>query len=458
MTTHLTRRSLITTAAAAGASLLLPGTVRGATAKAAPPGGPFWDRILVMIELDGGNDGINTVIPYQISDYQTQRPTLKYTEGEVSGCQLGVGNYFTNNAATTTTFAMNPAMYYHLKDAWLADDLAVLLGLGYDNPNFSHFRSMDIWNAGCASNQFGISDSWLGRLLAQNNIAAQTQLTAHGVLLSRYSSNPLQKAGIDYLAMSTPKEFCDRSFYLPDTAVMSSASPYFEHHLRTQQVVKEASSFFRTSLMTQTVFPTPPNLAEPKHFAYTPPTFSPSVTFNSASSFEKRCKSIAEMICTLADSSAAKRLQIPVFKVQIGGFDNHDTQKAKHEDLLAQVGSGIANLRRALKEKTVGGDELWNRTLIMTYSEFGRRPEENGSKGTDHGTSNCHFLCGGKVNGGLYGTQSGLNKTTDWVNWNLVKREDYRRLPATAANWLGLDTALDTGLLAGFTPFDCMDL
>lgn len=449
MTTNFTRRTLITTAAAAGAGLLLPGTAGAVTAKAAPPGGPFWDRILVMIELDGGNDGINTVIPYQLSDYQTQRPTLKYSASDVTNSILGVGNYFTNNAATTTTFAMNPAMYYHLKDAWLADDLAILLGLGYDNPNLSHFRSMDIWNAGCSSNQFGIPDSWLGRLLAQNNVAAQTQLTAHGVLLSRYSSNPLQKGGIDYLAMSTPKEFCDRSFYLADTTADSSPSPYFEHHLRTQQVVKEASGSFRTAMMT-------PNVAtptEPKHYTYTPPTFTPTVAFNAASSFEKRCKSIAEMICTLANGDPAKRLQIPVFKVQIGGFDNHDTQKAKHEDLLAQVGSGIANLRRALIEKG-----LWDRVLIMTYSEFGRRPEENGSQGTDHGTSNCQFLCGGKVNGGFYGTQSGLNKTTDWVNWNLVKREDYRRLYSTAGTWLGLDLAQDTYLNAAVNaPFDLFD-
>jgi uncharacterized protein (DUF1501 family) len=448
MTTPITRRCMLATTAAVGAGLLLPGTTRAATVKAPPPGGPFWDRILVMIELDGGNDGLNTVIPYQVGDYQTMRPTLKYTASEVSSSILGTGNYFTNGAATTTTFAMNPAMYYHLRDAWLEDDLAILLGLGYDQPNLSHFRSMDIWNAGCASNQF-VSENWLGRLLAQNNVAAQTQFTAHGVLLSRYSSNPLQKSGIDYLAMSTPKEFCDRSFYLLDTTGITSTSPHFEHHLRTQQVVFEASGGFRTALMT----PNRASPTEPKHYDYTPPTFSPVVAFNSASSFEKRCKSIAEMICTLSNGDPTKRLQIPVFKVQIGGFDTHDTQRLKHEDLLAQVGSGMANLRRALIEKG-----LWDRVLIMTYSEFGRRPEENGSQGTDHGTSNCQFLCGGKVNGGLYGTQSGLNKAADWVNWNLVKREDYRRLYSTAGHWLGLDLAGDTYLNAAVnTPFDLID-
>ncbi|HEX3132133.1 MAG TPA: hypothetical protein VHX44_00965, partial [Planctomycetota bacterium] len=296
MTTPITRRSLLAGTAAAGAGLLLPGQTWGATAKAAPPGGPFWDRILVMIELDGGNDGLNTIIPYQISDYSTRRPTLKYDAGQVASSVLGAANYYTAGNLTTTSVAMNPAMYYHLGEAWLADDLAILLGLGYDNPNLSHFRSMDIWNAGSASNQF-VSDSWLGRLLAQNNIAVQTQFTAHGVLLSRYSSNPLQKSGIDYLAMSNPKDFCDRSYYLQNTTGKTSASPHFEYHLRTQQTVFEAAGSFRSALMT----PNRASPSQPSHYNYTPRAFPANVTFNTASDFEKHCKSIAEIICTLSN-------------------------------------------------------------------------------------------------------------------------------------------------------------
>ena len=120
--------------------------------------------------------------------------------------------------------------------------------------------------------------------------------------------------------------------------------------LRTQQIVFEASSAFRAALArSNRTLPTVPT--EPKHYNYEPPTLGNAtypVTFNQASDFEKRCQSIAEMICTYGSDNA---LKIPVYKVEIGGFDNHENQKAKHEDLLAQVGSGIANLRRAFQAK-----------------------------------------------------------------------------------------------------------
>ena len=449
MKTAVTRRTLLAGTAAAGASMLLPPAVNGATSKSGVVD-PNWNRILIMIELNGANDGLNTVIPYSVSDYITRRPTLKYDVGVLGSSLLGSAPYYTNGALSSTQMALNPSMSYHLKNAWDNSEMAIFLGLGYDDPNLSHFRSMDIWNGGTTASQY-VSDNWLGRLLAQNNIAARTEMTAHGVLLSRYSSNPLQKGGINYLAMSKPKDFIDDSYYLQNTAGMTSASAQFEHNLRTQQIVVEASSAFRAALASSNrTLPTLPT--EPKHYTYTPPTLGNAtypVAFNQASDFEKRCQSIAEMICTDGSPNA---LKIPVYKVEIGGFDNHDTQKTKHEDLLAQVGSGIANLRRAFQAKSI-----WDRVLIMTYSEFGRRVEENGSKGTDHGTANCHFMVGGKVKGKLfYGEQPGLVKATDLDSrGNLRKRMDFRQYYATAASWLGLDFANDTttGLAGSGVPY-----
>jgi uncharacterized protein (DUF1501 family) len=437
MKTTLTRRTLLSSTAAAGAGLLLPVPALGATTKAVSPN---WDRILIMIELNGANDGLNTVIPYLVEDYKNARPTLKYDVSVLGGSILGSAPYYTNNRLSETQLALNPSLSYHIKNSWDVGDMAIFLGLGYEQTSLSHFRSMDIWNGGTTANQ-SVSDNWLGRLLSQNNVAAQ-EFTAHGVLLSRYSSNPLQKNGIEYLAMSNPKDFISTSYYLKDTSKITSTNPNIEHVLRTQQIAFEASGKFRSALTVPNR--TDPN--EPKHYTYTPPQLGSDVKFNEISIFEKRCQSIAEMICT---DGAPNQLRIPVYKVELGGFDNHDTQKAKHEDLLAQLGSGIANMRRAFINRGI-----WDRVLIMTYSEFGRRVEENGNLGTDHGTANCHFMLGGKVKGQkFYGTQPGLAKATDLDSrGNLRIMMDFRQYYATAASWLGLDTTNDAPYLANQTP------
>jgi uncharacterized protein (DUF1501 family) len=452
MTTSLTRRTLLATTAAAGAGMLLPGGADAAI-RGGPSSVPYWDRVLILIELDGGNDGLNTVIPFNIAEYNDRRPTLKYTSTELAATSLGNGPYLTNKVGVSATqaFALNPGMT-HLKKGWnpttpATHDLAVVLGVGYSNPNLSHFRSSDIWHGGSDWNGFPI-DNWLGRLFVANAAGTPSSLTAHGVLLSRYSANPLKAAGVRYLAMSKPKEFADRSYYLPDTIGLTAPSPQFQHLLTTQHQVFQAASEFRAALMTKKASVV--TATRPEHYDYTPPTFSsPDITFNPASSFEMRCKSIAEMIATAANAPG-KRLQIPVYKVQIGGFDNHAGQKLKHADLLAQVSSAMASLRAAMIEKG-----LWDRVLIMTYSEFGRRVEENGSQGTDHGSASCHFLMGGGVNGGFYGQQSGLSNVSGQKDLdsrgNLVANVDYRQLYRTAAAWLGL-TVPGADPLATYSP------
>lgn len=455
MATTLSRRQFLATTAAVGASTLLPGTASAGTNQ--PHGsGPRWDRFLILIELDGGNDGLNTVIPYDVPEYKgtgsipSRRPNLKYSFSPSSATYLGMGSYATANSAVGTTqpFALNPYMT-HLKAAWnpgtpANHDLAIVLGVGYTNPNLSHFRSMDIWNSGSDPNSFP-ANNWLGRLFAQPSVVATIppDLTAHGVLLSRYSSNPLRNAGVRYLAMSKPDEFVKRSLAMDDVTP-GGASPHLQHLLTTWHEVHSACGDFRDSLMTLNSGATPGSRSG-DDYSYAPAAMTGSgITFNAASDFEMRCKSIVEIIATnrTAVTDPTKRLKIPVFKVQIGGFDNHSSQKAKHADLLAQVSSAMASLRAALK---LHG--LWDKALIMTYSEFGRRVEENGSAGTDHGSASCHFLMGGGIAGGFYGAQPGLSRGAGQQDLdsrgNLVANVDYRNLYATAATWLGLPFASD---------------
>lgn len=443
----LSRRTLLKSAAAAGVGMMLPGT--GAAAGFGTRAVSNWNRVLVLVELDGGNDGLNTVIPYAVSEYQSRRPSLKYSLNAGSATALATsvsGIYRTNNADQAQPFALNPAMP-QLMPAWNAGELAVLLGVGYANPNLSHFRSMDIWNSGSNANEL-LYDGWLGRLYAAETIPAS--LTAHGVLLERYNSNPLAVASpnVRYLAMSKPKDFLDRSYDLDDTDPGPVTNLQLKHLLTVQHDVFTAAGKFRTALMTPKIG-IPIDSAD--DYLYTPPTFSGAVAFNQESSFERQCQYVAEMIGTSFDANANKHLQIPVFKIHIGGFDNHSGQKAKHEDLLAQVASGLSNLRKALMEKN-----RWNDVLVMTYSEFGRRPEENGSAGTDHGTANCHFMMGGKVKGKLfYGKQPGLANADLDARKNLVANLDYRSLYRTAAAWLGLTADAH---LTSYTAVDCVTL
>jgi uncharacterized protein (DUF1501 family) len=466
MATTISRRQFLATSAAVGAATLLPSTTTAGT-NVPSGGGPYWDRFLILIELDGGNDGLNTVIPFDVPEYKgtgsvpSRRPGLKYTLSSASPTYLGTASYATANAAVGTTqpFALNPAMT-HLKAAWNPSDpanhdLAIVLGVGYADPNLSHFRSMDIWNGGCNPNEYP-SNNWLGRLFAQSTVAATvpSDLTAHAVLLSRYSSNPLRSAGVRYLAMSKPDEFVRRSLSMAPATYGGTTSPHLQHLLTTWNEVNLASGDFRDSLMTLKASATVGS-TNGSDYLYTPAAMTGSgITFNLNSDFEKRCLSIAQMIATnrSAVTDPTKRLKIPVYKVQIGGFDNHSTQKAKHEDLLAQVSSAMASLRAALK---LHG--LWDRALIMTYSEFGRRVEENGSAGTDHGTANCHFLLGGGIQGGFYGAQPGLSKGAGLdldSRGNLVANVDYRNLYATAATWLGLPYASDP-YMGGASPLAC---
>lgn len=446
---HLTRRDLLKTTAIVGAGLAFPrfAHAAGMGPRVLPSG-----RILVLVELDGGNDGLNTVVPYDDTNYSSKRPTLLYTQAQLAtaGTLLGTattytkvtkGGSFTN---VTRNFGLNPLLN-RLMASWTGangvnGDLAIVLGVGYDQPNLSHFRSIDIWNSGSNSNQF-LTEGWLGRVLA-NNLGLMTGYTADAVLLERFSSNPLALPGIRYLAMSTPEDFIARSWSLRDKDPNSTTNAQLKHLLTVQHDVYGAANAFRAAF-AQPAAPTPYAQGT---YTYTAPTFpGATLTFNTASSFEMQCLHTAQMIAT---DTQTNKLVIPVYKLHLGGFDNHSGQKANHEDLLAQLGSGLSSLRAALKNKN-----LWDKVVVMTYSEFGRRVEQNGSAGTDHGTANCHFIMGGKVQGGFYGKQPGLVKS-DWgttngdldERGNLISLIDYRHLYKKVVTWMGLtpDAALAT--------------
>ena len=405
---RISRRDLLRAACAAGVGFMLPGVGYAAPGVASTF---TWTRSLILVELDGGNDGLNMVIPYSTPAYYNVlvRPTIAITAGTWS---VGTSNGM--------ALGLNPVMTW-AKTLFDANEMAIVLGVGMPNPNRSHFRGSDIWNTGSDSGTV-LGEGWLTRMFASSGQTLPTSAAAHGAMLSRATSNPLAGSVPRVLAMKNGAGFLSTSAGLVDPPTGSS-NPALQHVLDVQHDVVAARGLVSTALTTTPTFSTP-----------SWPT----------GSFGEQCLAVAQLI--------AAGVTMPVYKISLSGFDTHAGQRertdgsGKHDDLLAQLARGLKGIRDALVEKN-----RFNDVLMMTYSEFGRRVAENNSKGTDHGAAAPHFIIGSTTNlvgGTLYGSQPSLTSLDP--HGDLVHSTDYRKLYATAGSFLGFPTA--TALGAGHTP------
>lgn len=400
-------------------------------------------RVLVVLEFEGGNDGLNTVVPYDDANYLTARSVagIRLTPGNTT-VQRAVIPFSTFSGSTTlpkpSGFGVNAGLT-RLQDAWQAGDMAIIHGVGYGNPNLSHFRGIDIWNNGATDDQPAIGTGWLGRMMVNEGVSGSASTNA--MLFARANQNPVRSPGLKIISLAKPKDFLDRTVGMTDPTDLqianatsgSGANPALAHLLNTQRDAKRARSEIAAHVGT-------------------PPTFTTVFPNNDLGT---QALYIAQCI--------AGGLECPFYKMSIGGFDNHTNQVGKHYDLLTQVGAAIAALRSALSESAYN---RWDDVLVMTNSEFGRRVNENASFGTDHGTAAPHFVFGGKVKGGIYGTQPSLAHADLDPRGDLVYQTDFRQLAATAGLWLGASApnvaqALDPFHMPPttlFTPVDCVTL
>ncbi|MBA2481197.1 MAG: DUF1501 domain-containing protein [Planctomycetes bacterium] len=394
----ITRRDLLRIACATGVGVLVPSLAQASGAITAPD----WTRSLILVELDGGNDGLNTVVPWQDATYLGRRGALAVQAADTLNLDSG-------------PLRLNKALGSGWMSAlWGNGELAIVRGVGMANPNRSHFRGIDIWNTGSDPGTV-LGDGWLRRAYDATAVD-QSTLTAHGVLLARPTSNPMGGNGMRVLSLSSPKAFRTEAAGLasPSAAV---ANPALQHILTVQRDVVDAKVDFDARLTTL-------------------PTFAAAFP---TGRFGDQCRSVAQMITA--------GLPIPVYKLSLGGFDTHSAQRTKHDGLLAQLGQGLKALRDALAEKGV-----LDRALIVSYSEFGRRVEANDSGGTDHGTAAAHLVIGSTANvvGGWYGAQPSLTDLD--ARGDLKSQLDFRRLYATGLAFLGLPSA---GVFSGtFAPVD----
>lgn len=345
-----------------------------------------YDRVLILVELNGGNDGLNTLIPYADDRYYQARPRVAIPRERVLQLSPKLGLHY----------ALEPFM-----PLWQNRELAFVQGVGYAKPNRSHFRSIEIWETASESDQI-LDEGWLARLFEA--FPLPPEFTVDGILLGRREAGPLNGKTARTISLEDPQQFVQQAGRVR-VVDQATSNPALAHILQVQRELSHASSDLQGRLSQapplSTVFPATP---------------------------------IGKQLQTAAQLLAA-RVPVAVIKVSIGSFDTHANQLGHHERLLKELAEGLVAFRQAVQQ--VG---QWDRLLVMTYSEFGRRVGENASAGTDHGTAAPHFLLGGKVKGGLYGTMPSLN---DLQEGDLKYQLDYRSLYSTlVTNWWGLPTTI----------------
>ena len=328
------------------------------------------DQIVLMVELKGGNDGLNTLIPFRDADYHRARPTLRVKNG----------------IPLKDNMAMNPYLK-KLLPLWKEGNMAWIQGVGYTNPSRSHFHSIDIWET--ASTRNDESRGWLSRVLPVR------PNSVNGIVLGDNNLGPMAGANSSAVAMEDPKTFLRQTKYLNKKG-FRPANSSLAHMLNVQNQINTAAR----------------ELGRIHNGRRSPVRFPPS-------HFGRKLEQVTQMIINGMDT--------PVYKVSLEGFDTHASQVDQHNNLMNHLGGGLQAFSEAMKRAG-----LWNNVMVVTYSEFGRRVAENNSGGTDHGSAAPHFAIGGRVRGGMYGKQPSL--TPDKLHdGDLIHTVDFREVYATLA-------------------------
>ena len=366
------------------------------------------DRVLVLIQLSGGNDGLNTIIPYENDIYYQQRPSLAIAKQEAQ--QLALGQ----------DVGMHPS--FEVLESYFGDGhMAVLQNVGYPAPNLSHFRSTDIWLSGSDSETV-VQTGWIGRHLdrAYPDFEDERPDYPLAVQIGGVSSLTTQGPETNMGMSLVSEEFFERlaeegTLYdlngLPSTAfgnemgyLRSVANDSFIYADAVQQAAQGGVN---------------------------------SVEYPGGNPLGQSLSIVARLI--KGDLGAR------IYHVTLGGFDTHANQAGAHTQLLRQLAEGV---NAFISDITDGG--MQDQVMLMTFSEFGRRVGQNGSFGTDHGTAAPLFLFGSGVRGGLYGN------APDLINLdpaeNLVHEIDFRSVYGTLLqDWFGIETNTVEDVLLGYS-------
>ena len=357
------------------------------------------DRVLVVLSLSGGNDFLNTLIPYTNPHYADYRPTLGIPEDQVLRINDEVGYH--------------PSMS-EMKQKFDDGNVAIIQGVGYPHPSRSHFRSMDIWHT-CEPDTIG-SEGWLGRAIRELDPKTENVLT--GVNFGRGLPRALVAPGIPVASVGNIETYgvltgiqgeTERSDALEVFSRMYApaigSGPVMDYIWETGRSALEGADILKTA----------------------PAMYSSSVEYGN-NAIAQGMKGIAQV------HFAELGTRILYTTSPYNSFDTHANQAGAHARLWRDVSSTVADFYEDLREHNQGEE-----VLLLLFSEFGRRARDNGG-GTDHGTGGVCWVIGDKVNGGLYGEYPSLDQGDLEDGGDLLHNVDFRSVYSTILEkWLGLD-------------------
>lgn len=347
------------------------------------------DGHIILVELTGANDGLNTVIPVKNDRYYSLRPEIGVNRHDVLSLDDDQG--------------LHPSLR-GIRSLYETGDLRIFQNVGYPEQIKSHFRSIEIWERGGDGRANG-RKGWLVKQLAELGVE---RFDAPGIYLG--GTGNIFAGGQHYLGPHSigqilSSENQDASI---DKSSVSVKNPLLASIQRSQANHNRRASSISSKLQTDKTM------------------------------FRIRGKHLGGQLRTVCDLISAN-VQIPVFKVTLGSFDTHVNQRNQHRNLLRELDEALTDTVAALKR--IG---VWDKVAIMTYSEFGRRVAENGARGTDHGTAAPHFYLSGNVRGGIHGGMADLEKLK---KGDLIFKTDYRSVFEFA---LRHHLKIDQNIFSGF--------
>ncbi len=354
-------------------------------------------RILVVVQLDGGNDGLNTVVPYRDDAYRKRRPKLAISAAEVKTIDDRVG--------------MHPALEPFAK-LLERDRLAIVQGVGYPNPNRSHFDSMAIWHT-ARTDVDKAAPGWLARALDQRT---GPDGDAAGLHIDEAFPLPGALAGGRQVipSMARLEQFHRRLGMPPGAEAVAQTAALDRLALQDRGAPGSALQFVeRCSAITYA------SSARLERIQQDHP--AAKADYPDYYGLARRLRLVAQLI--------KAGLATAIYYTHLDGFDTHSGQLPRHANLLRELGASLQAFQGDL-EKSGESD----RVVVLVFSEFGRRLDENGSAGTDHGTAAPVFLLGQPVQAGLHGPYPDLTRLEDGDPFHTV---DFRRIYATLLErWL----------------------
>lgn len=382
------RRNFIKSSAIASTALMMPAFLQGINHRSII--NPSHHKKLVIIQWSGGNDGLNTVVPFENDIYHRNRPTLRLSKKEV--------------IRLTDDLGFNPALK-SLQALFEEEQISIINSVGYPNPDRSHFRSMDIWQTGSGSDKYW-STGWLGRYLDSNCGVCEKAHAAIEVnddlslALKGHQRNGFAIRNSKQLKRVTENRFLNKIAKQPN---------HQEDNI---------SYLYKTLIDTQSS----------ADYLYQQSKLYPSNVTYPNTQFAKDLKQIAELLT--ADT------ETQIYYASLGGFDTHTAQKSTQTRLLTIYAEAVSAFMEDLKRH-----KMQDNVLVMTFSEFGRRVKQNASNGTDHGTANNLFLMGGNLKKpGFYNSAPNLSKLD---NNDLIYQVDFRNIYATILEqWLEVDSSI----------------